>query len=82
MKDKELYKRLDKLERETHDRIKALERTGISVKNCPKCGHLVLAIADWAEQLPLQMPRISHSHKCLTCGSEFTYKQTEQLIEQ
>lgn len=82
MKDKEARKSIRELERDFHDRIKTLERTGLTVKNCPKCKHPVLSIADWAEMLPLQMPRIAQSHRCLTCGTKFTFKEVEQLAEE
>ena len=79
MKDKEARKDIKTLERELHDRIKVLERTGLSVKNCPKCKHPVMAQAIWA-QTP-ELPRIGNLHQCLTCGSKFTFKETEQLLE-
>lgn len=78
MKDKGARERIVTLERELHDRIKVLERTGLTVKHCPKCEHPVLAQAVWA-QIP-ELPRIGNLHQCLTCGSKFTFKETEQLV--
>ena len=79
MKDKEARNSIETLKKDLHDRIKVLERTGLTVKNCPNCEHLVLAQAIWA-QTP-ELPRIGNLHQCLTCGCKFTYKKTEQLVE-
>ena len=49
MKEQKVRDLLAELEKDLHDRIKTLERTGLTVKNCPKCKHPVLSIADWAE---------------------------------
>jgi len=74
-----LVDRLQEHEDELRDRFKVLERTGLTVKNCPKCKHPVLAQAVWA-QTP-KLPRIGDIHQCLTCGCKFTYKKIEQLVE-
>ena len=79
MKDKEIRERIESLEKDLHDRIKILERTGLTVKDCPKCKHPVLAQAKWA-QASGQPPRIGNLHQCLTCGSKFTFKEVEQLV--
>ena len=81
MKEQKVRDLLAELEKDLHDRIKTLERTGLTVKNCPKCKHPVLSIADWAEMLPKQMPRIAQLYRCLTCGTKFTFKEVEQLVE-
>lgn len=82
MKDIESRLQIIELRDEMHNRIKVLERTGLTIKNCPKCKHPVLAIADWAQMIPLKVPRIADSHRCLTCGSKFTFKEREQLVEE
>ena len=70
MKDKVARRDIRQLEIDLHNRIKVLERTGLTVKNCPKCGHLVLAQAIWAQH-PLA-PRYGELHQCLTCGVKFS----------
>ena len=79
MTDKDARKSIKLLEENLHDRIKVLERTGLTVKNCPKCKHPVMAQAIWAQSVG--MPRIGNSYQCLTCGSKFTFKEMELLEE-
>ena len=75
MKDSMARLSIDELQRHVNrleDQLLFLKdkREKLSVKNCPRCAHSVLAVYIMNESV----------FQCLTCGSKFTYKRTEQLV--
>lgn len=76
MKDEEVRERISRVE----GRMRRLEQIvspsfpkDISIKECPKCKHPVLArvIASFTEEAAFY-PGGKKQYQCLTCGSKFT----------
>ena len=81
MKDKEYILRLEQLEREVGIYATALAELskatmgveGVSIKDCPKCEHSVLAQAVGRYTIySVGYPGYPCLYQCLTCGSKFT----------
>ncbi len=79
MKDKEAREQIHSLRRGIDEIVGVLNRftnLNISIKDCPKCKHPVLAqqLADGNQYLALYV--IGHNNaptfQCLSCGSAFT----------
>lgn len=62
-------------------RIEALESLNISIKDCPQCGHPVLAqfVQEWIKNMGTNdlvngtgLQGVRAHYRCLACGSKFT----------
>jgi len=75
MKDKKAREEIEELLHQMECHIKSHRRNlllGLSIKDCPKCKHLVLAkewVDLWSGNTAVSYP--TH-FQCLTCGVKFT----------